>query len=127
MGATPHGTTVERVADDLDAGFASGDLDRLLALFAPDATIESHLVKRVFDRAQSVCRGHDEIRRLLGALLERGRPWGGHRPPMIRGDTVAVEFTTRSSPDETFSVDVIEVREGKIKSLRAYSGWRAVV
>ena len=61
------------------------------------------------------------------ALLARGTPWGGHAPPIVRGNTIAVEYTAASSSTEKFSVDVIDVKDGKIHSLRAYAGWRAVV
>jgi hypothetical protein len=59
--------------------------------------------------------------------MKRGTPWGGHEPPIIRGNTVVVEHRGASSDTEKFSVDIIEVRDGKIQSLRAYAGWRAVM
>jgi ketosteroid isomerase-like protein len=120
-------TTVEQVISDLEAAFARNDLEGLLALFAPDATLESYLVSRVFDRKEGVCRGRAEIRELVCALAKRGVPWGGHEPPIIRGDTVVIEHRSASSDAEKFSVDVIEVRNGKIQSLRAYAGWRAIM
>lgn len=118
-------TTPAQVADDMEAALARGDLDGLLELFADDATIESYLVTRVFQRADGVCRGHAEIRQLLRALVERGTPWGGHEPPIVRGNTVAIEFRTASDTG-MFSVDIIEVVGGKVQSLRAYAGWRAM-
>jgi hypothetical protein len=119
-------TTVEQVIGDLEAAFSRNDLEGLVALFARDATIESYLVLRVFNRKEGVCRGRAEIRELGRALMKRGRPWGGHEPPIIRGNTVAIEYRGASSDTEKFSVDIIEVRDGKIQSLRAYAGWRAV-
>ena len=118
--------TVEQVIRDMEAVSRQGDAEALVELFAEDATIESYLVTRVFDRKDGVCRGRAEIRHLAQALMKRGVPWGGHGPPIIRGNTVAIEFWAASSETETFSVDIIEVREGKIQSLRAYAGWRAV-
>ncbi|WP_394829043.1 nuclear transport factor 2 family protein [Pendulispora albinea] len=120
-------TTVERVISDMDAAFSRNDVEGLVTLFAEDATIESYLVARVFDRKEGVCRGRAEIRELIRALMKRGVPWGGHEPPIIRGSTVAVEFRAASSDTEKFSVDIIEVRDGKIQSLRAYVGWRALM
>jgi ketosteroid isomerase-like protein len=119
-------TTPERVIDDMEAAFSRKDVEGLVALFAPDATLESYLVSRVFNRSEGVARGRAEIRELVSTLMKRGVPWGGHRPPIIRGDTVAVEFMTATSDEETYSVDIIEVRDGKIQSLRAYVGWRAL-
>lgn len=119
-------TTVEQVIHDLEDASARNDVEALVALFAPDATIESYLVTRVFNRKDGVCRGRDEIRQLALALGKRGKPWGGHEPPIIRGNTVAIEYRTPSSETDKFSVDIIEVRDGKIQSLRAYAGWRAI-
>ncbi|HEX6533559.1 MAG TPA: nuclear transport factor 2 family protein [Gemmatimonadaceae bacterium] len=119
--------TVEQLIAELEAASSRKDVEALVALFAPDATIESYLVSRVFDRKEGVCRGRAEIRELALALMRRGTPWGGHEPPIIRGNTVAIEYHTASSDAERFSVDMIEVRDGKIQSLRAYAGWRAVM
>ena len=118
--------TAEQVISDLEAASSRNDVEALVALFAPDATIESYLVSRVFHRPEGVCHGRAEIRELALALAKRGRPWGGHAPPIIRGNTVAIEYRSASSEAETFSVDMIEVEDGKIQSLRAYAGWRAI-
>lgn len=118
--------TVEQVISDLEVASSHEDVDGLVALFAPDATIESYLVTRALNRKDGVCRGRAEIRELALALMQRGRPWGGHEPPIIRGNTVAIEYRSAASDTEKFSVDIIEVRDGMIQSLRAYAGWRAV-
>ena len=120
-------TTVEQIITDLEAASSRKDVEAIVALFAPDATIESYLVARVFNRNEGVARGRAEIRELVLALMRRGTPWGGHEPPIIRGNTAAVEYRSASSDTEKFSVDIIEVRDGKIQSLRAYAGWRAVM
>jgi ketosteroid isomerase-like protein len=118
---------VEQVIADMEAAFARKDVDGVVALFAEDATIESYLVARIFHRKEGVCRGRAEIRELLSALIKRGTPWSGHEPPIIRGTTAAIEYRSASSEAEKFSVDIIEVKDGKIQSLRAYAGWRAVM
>jgi hypothetical protein len=119
-------TTVEQVISDLEAAFARNDLEGVVALFAEDATLESYLVMRVLQRKEGVCRGRAEIREMVRALMNRGVPWGGHGPPIIRGNTVALEFVAAASEAEKFSVDIIEVKDAKIQSLRAYVGWRAL-
>lgn len=116
----------EQVIRDLEAALARKDLDGAVAVFAEDATVESYLVSRVFNRVEGVCRGRAEIRELLRALVTRGIPWGGHEPPIVRGNTVAIEYRTATSDTDHFSVDIIEIRDGKIQSLRAYVGWRAL-
>jgi hypothetical protein len=116
--------TVERIVDDMESAFARKDADGLVALFSPDATVESYLVTRIFNRKDGVCRGQAEIRELVGALVKRGVPWGGHGPPLVRGNTAAIEYWSKKSEDQKFSVDILEVKDGKIQSLRAYAGWR---
>src|SRR5712671_7221828 len=43
-------TTVEQVISDLETASSRNDVEALVALFAEDATIESYLVSRVFNR-----------------------------------------------------------------------------
>ena len=54
--------TIEQVIRDMGAAFARHDVEGLLALFAEDATLESYLVARVFQRKDGVCHGRAEIR-----------------------------------------------------------------
>jgi len=117
----------ERVVGEMDAAFARKDVDGLVALFAPDATLESYMVTRVLHRQDGVCHGQAEIRQLIGELVQQGVPWGGHGPPMVRGNLAAVEYWSKTSQGEKFSVDVLELRDGKIQSLRAYASWRSVL
>lgn len=119
-------STAEQLIRDLETASSRKDVEALVALFAEDATIESYPVSRVFNRKEGVCRGRAEIRELANALVKRGTPWGGHEPPLIQGNTVAIEYRSASSDAEKFSVDIIEVRDGRIQSLRAYAGWRAI-
>ena len=58
-------------------------------------------------------------------MVQRARAWGTHKPPLVRGNTVAIEYMSASSDKEPFSVDIIEFENGKIRSFRAYAGWRA--
>ena len=118
--------SAQQVVQSMMDAWSRNDVEGVVATFAPDATVESPLVQRVLNRKDGVCRGHDEIGELVRAIAKRGRPWGGHRPPLVRGNTVAVEYTSPSSDDVPVSVDLIEVKDGKIQSLRAYLGWRAV-
>lgn len=117
---------VERLIEDMEAAFARKDLDGLLVLFTEDATLESFLVARIFNRPEGVCRGRAEIRELLRKLVDRGVPWGSHSRPLVSGNRAAVEFKTPGSDEDTYSVDILELEGEKIRSLRAYAGWRAV-
>src|SRR5438445_7685990 len=59
---------------------------------------------------------------LTAPMHQQARP-----PPIIRGNTVVIEHRSASSDAEKFSVDIIEVKDGRIQSLRAYAGWRAII
>jgi ketosteroid isomerase-like protein len=118
---------VEQIIRALDTAASQNDVEGAVAVFAQDATVESPVIPRLLNRKEGVCRGRDEIRDLVRALMRRRMPWGRHEPPLIRGSTVAIEYMRASSDSEQFSVDVIEIRDGKIQSLRAYLGWRAVM
>jgi ketosteroid isomerase-like protein len=113
------------VVEALDAAWARKDVEGVVALFAEDATLESPLVARFLNRPEGICRGRDDIRKMIAELVRRGLPWGKHAAPMVRDSTVVVEFRT-ADDDQPYSVDVIELRGAKIGSLRAYAGWRAL-
>jgi ketosteroid isomerase-like protein len=120
--------TVEEVIRAFDTAWSRNDVEGVVALFAEDATLESPLVPHLLDRKDGVCRGRDDIRKLVRALVERGTPWGSHDRPIIQGNRLALEFRSPvSKGDELYSVDVIEMRGGKIQSLRAYLGWRPLM
>ncbi len=115
----------ESIVDALDAAWSNRDLDGAVALFTSDATLESPLVLRFLNRPEGICRGREDIRRMIAELMRRGLPWGQHSKPLVRGNTVVVEFKS-ATDGQPYSVDVIELRDGKIQSLRAYTGWRAL-
>jgi hypothetical protein len=111
---------------EIDKAWANKDVDALVALFTADATIESPLVARLLGKSE--VRGHAEIRELFQALLKSGVPWSRHEVPAVREDTMFVEYK-RAIPGGAeigWSVDVIDVLGGAVKSLRAYSGAKAI-
>lgn len=118
-------TAADSVIDALDSAWSKHDVEAVVGLFTPDATLESPLVVRFLNRREGICRGRDEIRTLVAELVRRGTPWGKHASPIVRGNTVVVEFRG-ADDDQPYSVDVIELKDGKIRSLRAYAGWRAL-
>lgn len=117
--------SVEQLLQAFDAAWAKRDLESIVALFAEDATLESPLAPRLLKSADGLLRGRDAIRHMVRALLEQGTPWGKHEAPIIQGNKAAIEFRGAAADGEQFySVDIIEVKGGKIQSLRAYAGWR---
>jgi ketosteroid isomerase-like protein len=133
-----HAAEVAEVIRAFDAAWARNDVEGVVALFAQDATLESPLVLSLLQRERGVLHGRDEIREMVRTLIERGTPWAEHGAPLIRGTTAAIEFKSKAkdvdargsareqNAEAFFSVDVIETKDGKIQSLRAYTGWRAL-
>ena len=118
-------TAAEQFMHAFDAAWSKNDVEGAVALFAEDATLETPLIQRLLHRKEGVLHGRDEIREMVRALMSGGRGWGGHEAPLIRGNAIAIEFRRASSEDH-YSVDIIELKDGKIQSLRAYLGWRSL-
>lgn len=116
---------IQKFLHDFDDAWSRNDVDAAVALFVADATLESPLVVRLLHRPTGVLHGREEIRTMVEALMSGGKAWGGHEAPIVRGSTVMIEFKGAGSEDH-YSVDVIELRGGKIASLRAHAGWRAL-
>ncbi len=119
-------TVAEQFVRDFDRAWSSNDVEAAVALFAEGATLETPLAQRLLHRKDGVLHGRDEIREMVRALMAGGRAWGGHEAPLVRGHTLAIEFKRPAAQAEHYSVDVIELKDGKIQSLRAYVGWRAL-
>jgi hypothetical protein len=118
-------SAAEQFIRTFDAVWSNSDVEGAVALFAEDATLETPLIQRLLHRKEGVLHGRGEIRQMVQALMSGGKGWGGHELPLIRGNLIAIEFR-RPSSEEHYSVDIIELRDGKIQSLRAYLGWRSL-
>ena len=59
--------------DEWDRRTRAHDIDGLVELYLPDATLESPLVPRILDQVSGVLHGHDELRRFFTRGTE-GRP-----------------------------------------------------
>jgi ketosteroid isomerase-like protein len=113
------GAAVERIYHEWDAALARNDSAALLALYAPDAMIESPLIPHLIGSEHGICRGHDEIRPFFEALARR--------KPQVRryyrtgyltdGKKLMWEYP-RASPDgdQMDFVEVIEIKDGLIQS-----------
>jgi hypothetical protein len=120
----------ERIYCDWDAALSNNDVSGLIALYAPDATLESPLVPRLLGVKHGVCRGHDELRCLFEAMVRQ--KLASHR--LYRqfyrsgffsdGRTLIWEYP-RAAPDgkQMDFVEVMELEDGLIQHHRVYWGW----
>jgi ketosteroid isomerase-like protein len=67
-------TPVERVYFAWDDALSRNDKAALLALYAPDAVIESPLIPHVLKSERGITRGEAEIRALLDEVAARKPP-----------------------------------------------------
>ncbi len=117
---------VERIYHDWDKALSENDVERLVALYARDATIESPLIPHLMGTRTGICRGRDEIR----ALLEKV----ARRKPATRqyyrtgfftdGEKLMWEYPRATPEGEQIDfVEVMEIRDNLIRHHRVYWGW----
>ena len=131
--ATPNtanfSTQVERIYRDWDTALSNNDMPSLLALYAPNAELESPLVSHLLNRDDGVCRGKAELQQLFSILATR--------KPKVRqfyrtgyftdGRKVMWEYPHRTPDGEQMDfVEVMEIEDGLIQKHRVYWGWFGV-
>lgn len=62
---------IERIYNEWDAALAKNDTDAILALYSPNAELESPLVPHLMGTATGVCRGRDELQKFFQVLATR--------------------------------------------------------
>jgi len=120
---------IEHVFTAWDEALGAKDLEAALALYQPDATLESPLVCYLLGTEEGVVRGREELRRFVAKVF-------ANQPAMRRryrtgfltdGSRLTWEYP-RESPDgdQMDLVEVMEIRDGLIAHHRVYWGWLAV-
>jgi SnoaL-like domain len=62
---------IDHVYRAWDEALGNRNVDAAIALYAPDATIESPLVSYLLGSENGVCRGRDELRRFIETVFQR--------------------------------------------------------
>jgi ketosteroid isomerase-like protein len=120
---------VERVYHEWDKALARLDVEKLLSLYAPDATLESPLVPHLLKRERGVCHGHEELRNLFEELARTQPPTRKfHRTSYFTDGKKLIWEYPRATPqgDQQDFVEVMEIKEGLIQHHRVYWGWFGV-
>ena len=102
------------------AAFDAGDPEAVMALFAPDATVEDPV-------GTPVKRGHDEIRAFYAASMQTGAKLVLDGPIRLAQDHAAFAFQVRLTLEgKDVTVDVIDIfrfnNDGKVTEMKAYFG-----
>jgi ketosteroid isomerase-like protein len=119
----------ERIYREWDDALSKLDVDRLLALYAPDATVESPLIRHLLKTDRGVLHGHDELRELFEELA-RTQPKTRkfyRKQYFTDGKTLMWEYPRKSPEGEQQDfVEVMEIEDGLINKHRVYWGWFGV-
>ena len=120
---------IEKIYREWDDALSKLDVERLLALYAPDAILESPLVPHLLKTDRGVLHGRDQLRRLLEELAKtQPKTRRFYRKGYFTdGKTVIWEYP-RESPkgDQQDFVEVMEIENRLIKKHRVYWGWFGV-
>jgi ketosteroid isomerase-like protein len=120
---------IEHIFTAWDEALGAKDVDAALALYRPDATLESPLVCHLLGTDDGVVRGREALRRFVSKVF-------AHQPTKRRryrvgfltdGSRLTWEYP-RQSPDgdQMDIVEVMEIRDGLIAHHRVYWGWVSV-
>jgi ketosteroid isomerase-like protein len=118
--------TAERIYREWDEALSSNDVERLTALYAPDAVLESPLIPHLLGTPTGICRGRAEIRALLETVAAR-KPEARkyyRRGYFTDGATLMWEYPRAAPEGEQMDfVEVMLLRDGLIQEHRVYWGW----
>ena len=117
---------VEKIYHAWDEALGAKDLDAALALYAPDATIESPLVQYLLGTKTGVCRGQAELRNFIQIVFQRTPPLRKRfRSGFFTDGRVLMWEYPRATPDgeQMDFVEVMEIQNGLIQHHRVYWGW----
>ena len=126
---TESTAAIEHIFRAWDNALGAKDVDAAMALYHPDATLESPLVCHLLDIEEGVVRGREALSRFVDQVF-------AHQPPQRRrhrtgflsdGTTLTWEYPRRSPDgDQMDIVEVMEIREGLIRHHRVHWGWYSV-
>lgn len=133
LGSTPMtaeaARQVEHVYREWDRAWSNDDLDAMIALYAPDAVLESPLVAHLRREKTGVLRGREEIARLLkDAAPRKPRHRHFHRRGYFTDGRLLMWEYPRETPDgdQMDFAEIMDIEHGLIKRHRVYWGWRGV-
>ena len=120
---------IKHIYHEWDDALSKLDVERLLALYAPDATLESPLIRHLLKTDRGVLHEHDQLRKLFDELA-RTQPETRkfYRKGYFTDGKMLIWEYPRKSPegDQQDFVEVMEIEDGLIKSHRVYWGWFGV-
>jgi ketosteroid isomerase-like protein len=120
---------IERVFRAWDEALGAKDLDASMALYHPDATLESPLVRHLLGTEQGIIRGRENLRAFVGEVFAKEPPQRQRfRTGFLSdGSRLTWEYPRRAGDGEQMDIfEVMEIRDGLIQHHRVYWGWYSV-
>ncbi|MEM5423792.1 nuclear transport factor 2 family protein [Paraburkholderia sp. BR14263] len=120
---------IERIYQQWDLAWSTDDLDAMVALYAPEAVLESPLVPHLLGGSDGVLQGRERIRSLLDSAAPRkpdARSF--HREGYFTNGRRLIWEYPRATPngEQMDFVEAMDVENGRISRHRVYWGWRGV-
>lgn len=120
---------IERVYHEWDEALGAKDLDASMALYHPDATLESPLVRHLLGSERGMVRGRENLRAFVTEVFANEPPERQRfRTGLLSdGERVIWEYPRQTDGGEQMDiVEVMEIRNGLIERHRVYWGWNSV-
>jgi hypothetical protein len=119
-------SAAERIYEAWDKALGAKDLEAALALYAPDATIESPLIPHLLGKERGICEGREELRQFIGLVFLR-QPAARQRfrdGYFTDGRKLMWEYPRMTPSGEQMDfVEVMELKDSLIQRHRVYWGW----
>jgi len=124
-----NAAAVQRIYLEWDAALGAKDIDAAVALYRPDATLESPLVGHQLGTEEGVVRGRLQLRHFVELVFASQPPKRRRfRTGYLTDGALLIWEYPRQTPDgdQQDIVEVMEIRGGLIAHHRVYWGWRAL-
>jgi hypothetical protein len=122
----PAPPAVEHIYHAWDDALGRKDAEAALALYAPDAILESPLVRHLLGSERGIRQGRDELRPFIELVLSRTPPARQrHRTGFFTDAQRLLWEYPRVTPngEQMDLVEVMDLRDGLIQHHRVYWGW----
>ena len=126
---TADNNDAERIVRLWDEALGNKDLEAALALYAPDASIESPLVQHLMRTKDGIVAGKDGLRAFITLVFRTNPPQRKRFKQGFFSDGRVITWEyPRQSPDgdQMDLVEVMEIADGLIQRHRVYWGWYAL-
>jgi ketosteroid isomerase-like protein len=126
---TESTTAIEHIFRAWDDALGAKDLDAAMALYHPDATLESPLVCHLLGTEEGVVPGREALRCFVERVFaHQPRQRRRHHTGFLSDGTTLTWQYTRQSPDgdQMDIIEVMDIRDGLIRHHRVYWGWYSV-